>query len=85
MATCDLLDQSANGASRERATFFDWDAYLADHGYLLLAGRVRSPAERKVVSEVIEAVFKRPVSESRYSPTPTCFGSIRIILNPRAF
>uniref|UniRef100_A0A183BAX5 AAA domain-containing protein n=1 Tax=Echinostoma caproni TaxID=27848 RepID=A0A183BAX5_9TREM len=47
------------------SVLFDWDGYLADQGYLLLAGRVRNPTEARVVAEAIEAVFRRPISESR--------------------
>ncbi|KAF5403822.1 hypothetical protein PHET_02306 [Paragonimus heterotremus] len=51
--------------SEKACTFFDWDTYLAEQGYLLLAGRVRNSSEAKLVAEAIEAVFKRPISESR--------------------
>ncbi|VEL35659.1 unnamed protein product [Protopolystoma xenopodis] len=46
-------------------TLFDWDAFLAEQGYLLLAGRVRRPEEARVVAEVIEKVFRRPIDEEK--------------------
>ncbi|KAF8562123.1 hypothetical protein P879_04155 [Paragonimus westermani] len=60
LATC-----ATPATSEKPCTFFDWDTYLAEQGYLLLAGRVRNSSEAKMVAEAIEAVFKRPVSESR--------------------
>ncbi|XP_041350636.1 midasin-like [Gigantopelta aegis] len=56
-------------AERYRATgaqtsnkFYDWDQHLADHGYMLLAGRVRKPEEAAVIQEVIKRHLKRAVS-----------------------
>ncbi|CAL8083642.1 unnamed protein product [Calicophoron daubneyi] len=62
LATCDQTTSSGSGTA---SGLFDWDSYLADQGYLLLAGRVRNPDEARVVAEAIEAVFKRKISESR--------------------
>nr|CDS31811.2 midasin [Hymenolepis microstoma] len=42
---------------------FDWDAYLAEQGYLLLAGRARYADEAKAVADVIQKVFKKQVHE----------------------
>lgn len=44
---------------------FDWDAYLAEQGYLLLAGRARHADEVKAVAEVIQKVFKKEVKEAK--------------------
>ncbi|KAG5454893.1 AAA ATPase midasin [Clonorchis sinensis] len=63
LATCDLADPE--NCAEKRLTFFDWDAYLAEQGYLLLAGRVRNAEETRVVAEALEAVFKRPISEAK--------------------
>ncbi|KAF6779511.1 hypothetical protein AHF37_00876, partial [Paragonimus kellicotti] len=60
LATCAIPT-----TSEKPCAFFDWDAYLAEQGYLLLAGRVRNSSEAKLVAEAIEAVFKRPISESK--------------------
>ncbi|CAH8602227.1 unnamed protein product [Heterobilharzia americana] len=69
LATCDKVsnqsDDTDKDMTKESMQFFDWDAYLADQGYLLLAGRVRNEAEVQVVADVIETVFKRKVTESR--------------------
>uniref|UniRef100_A0A0R3T203 Midasin n=1 Tax=Rodentolepis nana TaxID=102285 RepID=A0A0R3T203_RODNA len=42
---------------------FDWDAYLAEQGYLLLAGRARHADEAKAVADVIQKVFKKQIHE----------------------
>ncbi|OON20006.1 hypothetical protein X801_04118 [Opisthorchis viverrini] len=63
LATCDLADPEND--SEKRLTFFDWDAYLAEQGYLLLSGRVRNAEETRVVAEALETVFKRPISEAK--------------------
>ncbi|VDP04329.1 unnamed protein product [Schistosoma mattheei] len=66
LATCDkLVTGQIDNKRNEQTIFFDWDGYLADQGYLLLAGRVRNPAEIQIVTDVIESVFKRKVTESR--------------------
>uniref|UniRef100_A0A5K4FCW8 Midasin n=1 Tax=Schistosoma mansoni TaxID=6183 RepID=A0A5K4FCW8_SCHMA len=66
LATCDkLVTGQIDNKKNEQTIFFDWDGYLADQGYLLLAGRVRNPTEIHIVTDVIESVFKRKVTESR--------------------
>ncbi|XP_013402851.2 midasin-like [Lingula anatina] len=45
--------------------YYDWDQHLADHGYLLLAGRVRKPEEADVIQEVIQKHLKRSVDPDR--------------------
>ncbi|XP_055954864.1 midasin-like [Patella vulgata] len=45
--------------------YYDWDQHLADHGYMLLAGRVRKPEECQVIQEVINKHFKRKVDPGR--------------------
>lgn len=60
LATCSNVDL---GSQKNHSNFFDWDAYLADQGYLLLAGRVRNVNEAQTVAEVLECVFKRKVTE----------------------
>ncbi|RWS31507.1 midasin-like protein [Leptotrombidium deliense] len=47
-------------------TFHDWDLYLANEGYLLLASRVRKIEESQVVQEVLETRFKRKLDMSAY-------------------
>ncbi|XP_035827114.1 midasin [Aplysia californica] len=42
--------------------FYDWDQHLADHGYMLVAGRVRKSEEEQIVLEVLEKHLKRKVS-----------------------
>ncbi|XP_061171072.1 midasin-like [Saccostrea echinata] len=56
--------------------FYDWDQHMADHGYMLLAGRVRKPEEAAIVQEVIQKHLKRTVDpdqlftlNSQTSPT----------------
>ncbi|XP_064629159.1 midasin-like [Lineus longissimus] len=44
------------------ASFYDWDQYLADSGYMLLAGRVRKPEEAKVIVTVLQKHLKRKVN-----------------------
>ncbi|RWS13574.1 hypothetical protein B4U79_11757 [Dinothrombium tinctorium] len=41
--------------------FYDWDLYLANEGYMLLAGRVRKSEEASIVKEVLESKFKRKI------------------------
>ncbi|RTG81587.1 midasin, partial [Schistosoma bovis] len=73
LATCDkLVTGQIDNKRNEQTIFFDWDGYLADQGYLLLAGRVRNPAEIQIVTDVIESVFKRKVTESRCGKTTIC-------------
>uniref|UniRef100_A0A8W8MR76 Midasin n=1 Tax=Magallana gigas TaxID=29159 RepID=A0A8W8MR76_MAGGI len=45
--------------------FYDWDQHMADHGYMLMAGRVRKPEEAAIVQEVIEKHLKRSVDPDR--------------------
>lgn len=39
----------------------DWDQYLADNGFLLLAGRVRKVEETEVIRRTLEKHFKRGI------------------------
>ncbi|KAJ8315790.1 LOW QUALITY PROTEIN: hypothetical protein KUTeg_007940 [Tegillarca granosa] len=48
--------------SIQSSRFYDWDQHLADHGYMLLAGRVRKQEEAAVVQEVIQKHLKRSVN-----------------------
>ncbi|XP_037520220.1 midasin [Rhipicephalus sanguineus] len=51
--------------------FFDWDQFLANEGYALLAGRVRRPQEAQLVAEVLSKKFKRQVDpEKLFSGVP---------------
>uniref|UniRef100_A0A224YTK3 Midasin n=1 Tax=Rhipicephalus zambeziensis TaxID=60191 RepID=A0A224YTK3_9ACAR len=51
--------------------FFDWDQFLANEGYALLAGRVRRPQEAQLVAEVLGKKFKRQVDpEKLFSGVP---------------
>ncbi|XP_048240547.1 midasin-like [Haliotis rufescens] len=43
--------------------FYDWDQHLADHGYMLLAGRVRKAEESVVIQEVLKKYLKRDVND----------------------
>ncbi|XP_056015325.1 midasin-like isoform X2 [Ostrea edulis] len=45
--------------------FYDWDQHMADHGYMLMAGRVRKPEEAVIVREVIQKHLKRTVDPDR--------------------
>ncbi|KAL5111458.1 Midasin [Taenia crassiceps] len=49
--------------NRGENQLFDWDKYLAEQGYILLAGRARHADEVKAVADVIQKVFKRQVVE----------------------
>ena len=40
---------------------YDWEQHLADHGYLLLAGRVRKPEDETTILDVLHKFFKRRV------------------------
>ncbi|CAH8610286.1 unnamed protein product [Schistosoma haematobium] len=87
LATCDkLVTGQIDNKRNEQTIFFDWDGYLADQGYLLLAGRVRNPAEIQIVTDVIESVFKRKVTESRLfdlneSTSPVVYEFLQPVLN----
>ncbi|XP_070191391.1 midasin-like isoform X1 [Littorina saxatilis] len=48
-------DQDAGKSSK----FYNFDQHMADHGYMLLAGRVRKAEETAVIQEVIEKHFKQ--------------------------
>ncbi|RUS90706.1 hypothetical protein EGW08_001510, partial [Elysia chlorotica] len=39
--------------------FYDWDQHLAEHGYMLLAGRVREQEEEATILSVIQKHLKR--------------------------
>ena len=41
------------------ATFFDWDLFLAEMGFMVLAGRVRKEEEENLVREALEKRFLR--------------------------
>ncbi len=55
----------ANCLEGAKEAFFDWDAYLAEQGYILLAGRARQPEEARAIGGVIEKVFNRKISEAK--------------------
>lgn len=42
-------------------TLYDWDQHLADEGYLVLAGRMRKPEEKKEIVTVLQKHLKRVV------------------------
>ena len=48
-------------AEGEDSLNYDWEQHLADHGYLLLAGRVRKPADEVTILDVLHKFFKRKV------------------------
>ncbi|XP_076077814.1 midasin-like isoform X3 [Mytilus galloprovincialis] len=48
-----------------KSKFYDWEQHMSDHGYMVLAGRVRKPEEELVVCEVIQKHFKRKVDPDR--------------------
>ncbi|XP_065288386.1 midasin isoform X3 [Dermacentor albipictus] len=51
--------------------FYDWDQFLANEGYALLAGRVRRPQEAQLVAEVLSKKLKRQVDpEKLFSRVP---------------
>ncbi|CAN8018551.1 unnamed protein product [Ixodes persulcatus] len=52
--------------------FFDWNQYLAEEGYALLAGRVRRPQEEQLVSEVLAKHFKCKVDPERLFSRVPC-------------
>ncbi|XP_074595793.1 midasin [Brevipalpus obovatus] len=39
-------------------TFYDWNAQLANEGYMLLAGRARTRIEVEIIGEILRRVFK---------------------------
>lgn len=41
---------------------YDWDQHMADHGYMLLAGKMRKPEEEDIVQETLQKYFRRKVS-----------------------
>ncbi|KAL5010016.1 hypothetical protein ScPMuIL_012321, partial [Solemya velum] len=45
--------------------FYDWDLHLANHGYMLLAGRVRKPEEADIIQEVIQKHFKCKIETAK--------------------
>ncbi|VDM27191.1 unnamed protein product [Hydatigera taeniaeformis] len=49
--------------NRDENQLFDWDRYLAEQGYILLAGRARHPDEVRAVADIIQKVFKRQIAE----------------------
>ena len=51
--------------TKEPNQLFDWDTYLAEQGYLLLAGRARQADEVNAIADVIQKVFKRQVVASK--------------------
>ncbi|XP_059144482.1 midasin-like [Physella acuta] len=62
--------------------FYDWDQHLVEHGYMLLAGRVRKPEEEVIIVEVLEKHFKRKLStEALFNLTPQTSAPIKTLLN----
>ena len=56
------------GPGGDAAKFFDWEQYMAEEGFLVLAARIRDQSEYGVVREVVEKVFKKTVDpESVFS------------------
>ncbi|CAG0883566.1 unnamed protein product [Cyprideis torosa] len=52
--------------------FHDWEAHVAEEGYLVLASRVRIPAEDDTIREVLKQVFKREIDlEKLFDLTPS--------------
>ena len=43
-------------------TFFDWDQFLANQGFMLLAGRVRKPEEISLISDILKKKFRCEIS-----------------------
>ena len=61
-------DGDASGPGGDAAKFFDWEQYMAEEGFLVLAARIRDQSECGVVREVVEKVFKKTVDpESVFS------------------
>ncbi len=63
----------------ETTKLFDWDQYLVDHGYFILAGRCRRETDRSFVQSTIERQFKRSINidhlfstASSYLPVDLC-------------
>ncbi|XP_062606102.1 midasin-like, partial [Saccostrea cucullata] len=72
--------------------FYDWDQHMADHGYMLLAGRVRKPEEADIVQEVIQKHLKRSVDPDRLftlnaETSPTTVSILRRVMgdSPQGF
>ncbi|XP_075750975.1 midasin [Rhipicephalus microplus] len=59
--------------------FFDWDQFLANEGYALLAGRVRRPQEAQLVAEVLCKKFKRQVDPGKL------FSGVPCTVAPKGF
>ncbi|XP_067673927.1 midasin-like [Haliotis asinina] len=57
-------ERYSNTDVKTSAKFYDWDQHLADHGYMLLAGRVRKEEESVVIQEVLKKHLKRDVNAS---------------------
>ena len=41
---------------------YDWNQHMADHGYMLLAGKMRKPEEEDIVQDALQKYFRRKVS-----------------------
>ncbi|CAG5129144.1 unnamed protein product, partial [Candidula unifasciata] len=62
--------------------FYDWDQHLAEHGYMLLAGRVRKPEEEVVIKEVIEKHLKRKLqTDALFTILPQTSAPLAAMLN----
>ncbi|XP_076466261.1 midasin-like [Babylonia areolata] len=64
------------------AKFYNYDQHMADHGYMLLAGRVRKPEEVAVIQEVIEKHFKQCTvnPERLFTLSPHTSPTVRTLL-----
>uniref|UniRef100_A0A915IPF4 Midasin n=1 Tax=Romanomermis culicivorax TaxID=13658 RepID=A0A915IPF4_ROMCU len=51
----------ANLSKSEKSTFHDWDQYLVDQGYFLLAGRCRRADDHDTVCYVLKKCFAREI------------------------
>ncbi|KAK7492084.1 hypothetical protein BaRGS_00016748 [Batillaria attramentaria] len=68
-------------AGSNSSKFYNWDQHLADHGYMLLAGRVRKPEEAAVIQRVIEKHMKCKVGPERlFDLTPATSPTVLSIL-----
>lgn len=46
----------------EKIRFFDWNEFLANQGFMLLAGRVRQTEDVILIREILEKIFKCKIS-----------------------
>ncbi|KAH9415304.1 AAA ATPase midasin [Dermatophagoides pteronyssinus] len=47
----------------EKIRFFDWNQFLANQGFMLLAGRVRQKDDVILIEEILEKIFKCKISQ----------------------